>query len=307
MDKDETVQEELIEIDENQNLTAEDALKQLESVTEEVTAEVEEETEEEESEEETAEVETETEVEAEEDKEPTVMIGDTEIPISEVKAGYMKDSDYRKKTTELARQREALEEKMIQVAKLHEQVQSEAKTKSSATNPLPDDDLDPEEILRREVLDLKKEVQALKTEKPEWLKQEEDRIAKQREMEIAHEASQKELLRLIPEWKDDATYDRDVTKIRNYLMAQGIPEANFGVFNAPANIKVLHEMVNGSKEKAIPMKKGKGTLIESKQDMMPPSGNPTSTQSAVEKAYKRLENTGNPEHAVKYLELIENI
>jgi len=166
--------------------------------------------------------ETEETPESDTDLEPTYKVKvngeEREVSVEDLRKGYMMESDYRKKTSEVARQREEfLKEKESFNAKLaqaEELLIVEAEDLNSPEN-LELKEYDPKEYYsKRDKLEAK--ARRLQELKQESLKTQQERNAQRLEKE-------KELLfQAIPEWLDDNVLTQETQMVNDFLTSSGI-------------------------------------------------------------------------------------
>jgi len=141
-----------------------------------------------------------------------------EVPLEDLKKGYMMESDYRKKTSEVARQREEFSKEKEsfsnKVAELEELLISEVEDLNSPEN-LELKEYDPDayykkrdklESKAKKFAEMKQE--ALKTE----VEKGEARLAQEKEL----------LMQAIPEWLDENTLSSETSMVNEMLTSMGI-------------------------------------------------------------------------------------
>lgn len=178
------------------------------------------------------------EPEAEEEQQPdthVVKIDGVEIPVTldELKNGYQRDADYRRKTAQVAEERRALEPEKQALAAERKRVADQLDTLSKLLEqPLyPQEEMDwlrannPGEFAARMV-----EIQNRHNDKLAVAAEQQrlDGLARQQQAETAQRTRQEELERLYgvkPEWKDPAKLGVALDQMRGALVKVGFPAA----------------------------------------------------------------------------------
>jgi len=149
-----------------------------------------------------------------------------DVTIDDLTKSYMMESDYRKKTSELSKEREAFAEKLT---KFDESIQD-----AELILQLDADDLNSEENLQLKSYDaakyyeLKEKVDA-KASKVAKLKQERaNRLNEQSQNRIQREMEM--IPQVIPEWLDDAAAKKDLELINKSWQKLGFTNDDLGVF-----------------------------------------------------------------------------
>jgi hypothetical protein len=193
-------------------------VEEIAEETDEVSEHQEQDTEYEESEE-TPEVET---SESDTEPEPTYKVKvngeEREVPLDELKKGYMMESDYRKKTSEVARQRDEFSKEKAAFAEKVKQAEEllivEAEDLNSEEN-LELKEYDPQEYYK------KKEKLEAKANRLAEMKKEAQEFQQQQSMQRLEK--EKELLfQAVPEWLDEGTQTQETKLINDMLVGMGI-------------------------------------------------------------------------------------
>lgn len=142
---------------------------------------------------------------------------ETEVSLEDLKKGYMMESDYRKKTSEVARMREDISNEREEFGK-----------KISAFEQ--DLLLEAEDLNSAENLDLKEYDPAAYYKKRDALEEKAKRLAGMREEsqkalvqknQVRIEKEKELLFRAIPEWLDKKTMNEEITIVNDYLSGMG--------------------------------------------------------------------------------------
>ena len=149
-----------------------------------------------------------------------------EVSLEDLRKGYMMESDYRKKTSEVARQREEAEKKVSELSNYVKDAELMLK-------------LDEEDLNSPDNLDLKEYDPTAFYEKREKIEAKRKRLdelkseAKKVEAEKAQEtiAREKELmLQALPSWLDDNTLNSEVGMINEYWKEIGLNQEDLSRF-----------------------------------------------------------------------------
>lgn len=163
-----------------------------------------------------------------------------EVSLEDLRKGYMMESDYRKKTSEVARQREEAEKKVSELSSYVKDAELLLK-------------LETEDLNSPENLDLKEYDPTAYYEKREKIEAKKKRLdelkseAKKVEAENVQEtiAKEKELmLQALPSWLDDNTLNSEVSMINEYWKEIGLNQEDLSRFTD-------HRLVLMSREAAL--------------------------------------------------------
>jgi len=166
--------------------------------------------------------ETEETPESDTEPEPTYKVKvngeEREVPVEELRKGYMMESDYRKKTSEVARQRdELLKEKELLAQKLaqaEELLISEAEDLNSPEN-LELKEYDPAEYYKKK--------EALEAKATRLAEKKKEALEFQQQQSMQRLEKEKELLfQAVPEWLDEGTQTQEAKLINDMLVNMGI-------------------------------------------------------------------------------------
>lgn len=173
--------------------------------------------------------------EGQEQEDPEFVVGDSKVKLSELKAGYMKDADYRRKTSEVAETKRAAEA-------LHQDTQKQREYFAKHTAPLLN-------LMREQLIGSQSELARLAQEDPaawvsanqqyvqraqmyEALMAESQVLEQQRALdeERAHaewvKAQEAKLLDVVPEWRDAKRADQDRLLVAQYLIDNGYEQSD---------------------------------------------------------------------------------
>jgi hypothetical protein len=171
--------------------------------------------------------------EAEDDPLVTIKVDgkEVQVPLSELKLGYQRQSDYTKKTMEVSEQRKAAEaETQKAQAERNQYAQNLQRMQSQIEVALQDQqqidwqsllNTDPQEYLRQRHL-LEQRQAAWQQNQAEQQKLGQVMQAEAQTQRQAHiQAQQEILLAKLPEWKDEAKASAEKAQIGKYLIDQG--------------------------------------------------------------------------------------
>jgi hypothetical protein len=237
---------------------------------------------------------------------------DVPVPISEARDGYLRRTDYSKKTAELAQQREAFGQTIQQVQQerqvygvligaLEEQLQSSMPQEPNWQELLSIPDKSYYWTARANWDETQRRLQAIADEK--------DRLGQLQQMDTVQalnehlNVSRAYLVEQLPEWRDEKRAKTDKAKLREYALRQGFTEADVDHAYDPRLVLMAHKarlydelrqnrprpsQANGPE----PLKPGIATH------------EPGTHQSKITKAKRRLAQTGRPEDATAAIELL---
>ena len=212
-----------------------------------------------------------------------------EVTIDDLKKGYMMESDYRKKTTEVARHRDEVKAKEDALtAKLQD---------AEAILALQFEDLNSEEMLDlkeydRKAYEDKKEALEAKAKRLHTLKQEQIKTMQERKGESI--SKEKELLlAALPEWLDEATLTSESKMLNGLWESMNFTEEDY-------NLITNHKLILISRKAAL-YDKLKAAKPESKKvQHKPKSAKPGSATNPQDRnnaktmdARQKLKQTGN--------------
>jgi hypothetical protein len=237
---------------------------------------------------------------------------DVPVPVSEARDGYMRRTDYSKKTAELAQQREAFGQTIQQVQQerqvygvligaLEEQIQAQMPVEPNwtALEALPDKSYYWSARARWD--ETQRRLQAIADEK--------DRLGQLQQMDVVQALNEhltharSYLVEQLPEWRDEKRAKTDKAKLREYALKQGFTQADVDHAYDPRLVIMAHKArlydelrqnrprpsTNGSPE---PLKPGIATH------------EPATWQAKLTKAKRRLAQTGRPQDAEAAIELM---
>jgi hypothetical protein len=234
------------------------------------------------------------------------------VPVSEARDGYLRRTDYSKKTAELAQQREAFGQTIQQVQQerqvygvligaLEEQLKSSMPQEPNWQELLSIPDKSFYWTARANWDETQRRLQAIADEK--------DRLGQLQQMDTVQQLTEhltharSYLVEQLPEWRDEKRAKTDKAKLREYALRQGFTEADVDHAYDPRLVILAHKarlydelrqnrprpsMGNGPE----PLKPGIATH------------EPATAQAKITKAKRRLAQTGRPEDATAAIELL---
>lgn len=229
-----------------------------------------------------------------------------EVPLSELKNGYQRQSDYTRKTMETAEQRKAAEAAQQQAqqerqayavnlqrmqAQLEGALQEQQKIDWQALL-----DSDPVEYLKQQHLAQQRQAAYQQTlaqrQQLEAMAQAERAQMQQRHLE----QQQQELLTRLPDWRDDAKSKAEKSALREYLLKEGYSEQDVsGISDARAVILTRKAMLYDQMlAKASAAAKKVSNLPQRTER---PGNSETNTIDKRGAAFQRLSKTGRIEDA----------
>jgi hypothetical protein len=237
---------------------------------------------------------------------------DVPVPVSEARDGYLRRTDYSKKTAELAQHREAFGQTIQQVQQerqvygvligaLEEQLKSTMPQEPNWQELLSIPDKSYYWTARANWDETQRRLQAIADEK--------DRLGQLQQMDTVQalnehlNVSRAYLVEQLPEWRDEKRAKTDKAKLREYALRQGFSEADVDHAYDPRLVILAHKarlydelrqnrprpsQANGPE----PLKPGIATH------------EPATAQAKITKAKRRLAQTGRPEDATAAIELL---
>ena len=241
---------------------------------------------------ETTETETESETPTEEESDTEtkykVKVGgeEQEVTLNDLRKGYMMESDYRKKTSEVARQREEAQQKL---EKLTENLNDaelllkiEVEDLSSAENQELKE-IDPTAYYeKREAIEAKKgKLEALKKEINQANQKKQQQFLN-REIELVYQS--------IPEWLDQDTFEADSKAMSDMYTAMGIPESLLNSRNTHFDVIVARKAA--LYDKLMSAKPESKKITPKPKAASPSASKPSDGGEVVKMARKKLSQTG---------------
>ena len=256
--------------------------------------------------------------EAEEPEEPelyTVKVNGEEIQVTldELRNGYSRQSDYTRKSQEIAERRKAIEAMEAEISaeraqyaellpRMREQLQQQLQAE-------PDWDKlyeqNPTEAIK---LERKwREAKRQREQQIQAVEQEQQRLAAIRQQQMQQqvskqlEAEQARLPEMIPEWKNPETAKKEAKEIREFLLSKGFSEQDVdGITNAGVVAMARNAML---------FEKGRAKISEAKGQAKPgpkpmkagSRGTQPRQRGDVDKARQRLKQTGRVQDAANVL------
>jgi len=169
-----------------------------------------------------------------------------EVTLDELRNGYMMQSDYSRKTSDLAEQRRAIEAQQSQVeAERQRYLHELSQMQQTVEEPQPDwealkaeDEL--EYVIKRNEWREKQEAKTAAQQRYQVEMQQQQQMQMQ-ELQQFVEAERQKLPERIPEWRDEAVAKADHEKIVTYAERSGFaPEELQGLYDSRA-VKVLRD------------------------------------------------------------------
>ena len=237
-----------------------------------------------------------------------------DVTLDELVAGYSRQSDYTKKTTDLANQRKEFEqqkEALLQERnalaqglqqlnqKLSNEIQNEP-TKEYWDNLY---NTDPLEFIKQKDDYRDKQLELQKVQQAQNQLQQQQAAEQQQQMQKHLAAEQEKLVKAIPEWKDEKVAEIDKRNIVTFAKRYGFNDQELNNATDHRAILMLRmAMMYDALESKKPLVKKK----LKKAPKMTKSSKKLSTQKSlnktkVDKAYNKLKSTGSMDSAVDYL------
>lgn len=251
------------------------------------------------------------EPEGEEESEPeqvfTVTLDGREIKVDadELVKGYQRQSDYTRKTQELAEQRKAQEAEITQAQQQYAQALQTVEAFLESQGPQQPDprlrEVDPIEYLTQmeAYREHRERLQATKAER-QWLQQQEQqKIAEERKNLVKQE--EQRLLEVIPEWRNADVKSKETREIANFLKTAGYSDDEIGSISRSRDLLVARDamkyrQLQAQKPKAEAKAKGKPKVAK--------PGTSQKTTPDFSKARQRVKKTGSVDDAAKAIGLM---
>ena len=256
--------------------------------------------------------------ESDEPKSFTVTVNgeEKEVSLDDLRAGFMLQSDYTRKTQEIAEQRKQITEQQEQVQQHAEQQLNQL---GFLVNQMIDDltkadqgtnweelrQLDPAEYAaRREEMNAKREKlnQAYQLQQ-QHLQQSQQLQQAKLKAQIADE--QVKMIGAIPAWSDPATREKETAELRTYLTSNGLSEEEVGGITDHRSIVIarkamLYDQLQNKQKQTTETAKSK-KLKDLPKVRAGTAQDPDNRTSKAQKAAKRLKHTGSLDDAVDWL------
>jgi hypothetical protein len=231
-----------------------------------------------------------------------------ELTKEEVQASYLRQADYTRKTQALAEEKRnfasELEEARRQ-AKVYAELLPAMFEQMQTTLPKEPDvsliDTDPQRYLKEQKA-YERKIGDLKAAEAEKLRlQQESEQEKLAEFQAYVQSNAEKVVELVPEWKDKATYDRDRSKIREYLGTKGFSDDEISQAYDARIVAMAYdamrwrELKNSKPKAAAPLEKAIKTSA-------PPVRPVTVKSRAFVEDKRRLAQTGSIRDAAKVFE-----
>lgn len=238
-----------------------------------------------------------------------------QITLDEARDGYLRRSDYQRKTADLARQRDAVGEQHREVDALRSALQQERLSNAQGlqtavqileniAGPRPELATYPDQGTYAIAMDAwrntieKRDAAAnaatalLQTYQVEQQKQQADQL----------KAAEERVLERYPEWRDPDIHIAAQKTMVNYLREKGMPEQDIAQISHPIYIDILQDAVAGQKARQAKDKAVKKT--EKAKRFMKPGGRnarPQRQRRSTSELDQRLTQSGNIEDAIDLL------
>lgn len=237
----------------------------------------------------------------------TVRMGDKDVPVplSELTQGYLRQSDYSRKTAEAAEHRKTAEAE-LQNARQERQVYSQLLGQlESAIKQYGGQEPDWETLLAQDTSEYwrQRAVWDERTKKLNAVQQEQNRVQEMSKLEQvnalrAHLGKAEEWLgQVIPTWKDPKARKAEQDKLRDYGRKLGYSEQELNAAYDPRSLATTWKAMKY--DELMANKPKPATNRTGPQPLKPgqPSMQPTSKRAAIDKAKQRLSKTGRPADA----------
>lgn len=218
---------------------------------------------------------------------------ESEITLAELRAGYQKDADYRKKTTELAEHKRAFEQhteqarteiqnRLGQVTTLIDNLQNQilGEFQTVDWNSLRVND--PGEYAARvqEFQTRQQQLEQIKgASQQEAQRLQEEQQAKQSESYQAFVQKERDaLLTAIPAWQDQEVAKQETVKLRDFLKERGFNDNEIGNAADHRIIKMAYDLMSGA------VTKEKAEIVKNKIKDLPKLVKPGAKQTTSAKA-----------------------
>lgn len=288
------------------NEASEAAPEEAQEADPEVTEEAESEEQPDEEESDAEEVEEEAEEESE-DAVYTVTIDgqEVEVPADELVKGYQRQSDYTRKTQELAEQRKAQEAEIAQAQQRYAQALQTVESFLQSQGPQPPDpslrEHNPIEYLTQ--MDAyrahREQLQAAQSERAWLQQQQEQRQAEERKALVQQE--EQRLLEVIPQWRNPDVAKKEKGEIAEFLKTVGYSDQEISSVARSRDLLVARDamkyrQLQAQKPKAIAKAKGKPKVAK--------PGTTQKTTTDFSSARQRVKKTGSVDDAAKAIGLM---
>lgn len=237
---------------------------------------------------------------------------ETEVPLSELRKGYMMSADYTRKTQEVAEARK-------QFISQAQQYESAVKQQTDELGFLA------QTFMQRLVdSDSATDWNALRRENPaEFAARQQDmqrnkellnraysayQQSQQRQTQIQQQAMQQRvaeqserLATLIPEWLDDGIAAKEKTEVAKYLVSLGVPEDEIGQMSDATTVAVSRKAMLWDRLQAEKAKAAEKQVKKVPKFTAPGARDPNANKTALQKAKERFRKTGSVEDAAASL------
>ena len=222
--------------------------------------------------------------------------GVEQVPLSELKAGHMRQADYTRKTMELATERRdfASEKQTIEAQK--QQLTEALQYWAVPVQQEPDwremaQKLDPREFQLRQVEWQERQKRAQQA-------QEQYQALRDYEMQQVRQAEQQKLLEALPEWRDPARFKAEAGRMVEHAAQYGFAPEEVGAIVDHRMVRVLRDAILYREQQA---KLPEAKRIAKPQKALKPGSKPDKARSqevARKQHLDRLRQTGSIEDAI---------
>lgn len=226
---------------------------------------------------------------------------------SELRAGYMKDADYRRKTAEVADQRRMVETFAQQLAQERQQAANQLDVFLGALHrdligSQPDPKLieeDPQEFLRQQSAYQVRVQQFQGALAQRQAVQQRDTAEQQRQQAEYQRKQDQKLVEAIPAWKDSKVRTQESADIAVYLQSLGYTPQELNDLNDHRAMLVARD---AAKYRQLQAAKGKQVPPAAGKPVKPGAARPgSSSQTRYDDALAKARKTGRPEDVVRVL------
>lgn len=223
------------------------------------------------------------------------------IKRSELRAGYMKDADYRRKTAEVAEERRAVRAHAQQIVQERQHAANQLDVileslRSELIGRQPDPRLiddDPQEYLRQQTAYNTRASQfQTALQQRQAVTQQQNAEAQRQQAEYQAEQNKK-LVEALPAWKDEKVRAQEAGEIARYLAELGYSNDEL---NTLADHRALLVARDAAKYRQLQAAKGKRAPQQAGKPVKPGAARPASSnQTRYDDALARARKTGRPE------------
>lgn len=231
------------------------------------------------------------------------------VKSSELRAGYMKDADYRQKTAEVAEQRRHAEALAVQIAQERQQAANQldvfiASLHKELLGSQPDPtliDVDPQEFLRQQAgyQQRANQFQAALQHRQAVQGRIDAETSRQQEEYVKEQTAA--LMDKLPAWRDDATRGKESAEIAEYLREIGYSNDELQMLSDHRALLIARD---AAKFRALQAAKSKQSPPEIGKTVKPGASRPDSSSSArYDAAIAKARKTGDPDDIMRAIAL----